>query len=74
MEIEHIPAVDAKDMPPEVEDYCMERGWSTHYQNEIVQVYDDGNPFAEWLKTNGYVFRSKKETYQNFDSVGIFAT
>lgn len=25
----------------------------THYQNDIAQVPDDGNAFAEWLKSKG---------------------
>lgn len=64
--------VDATDMPDEVLDYCVDNDWSTHYQNDIVQLYDDGNPFAEWLKTNGYVF--KKHRHQTWDEVGIFAS
>lgn len=72
MEITYIPTVEAKDMPTNVEDYCVEQDWSTHYQNEIVQLCDDGNPFAEWLKINGYVF--KKHKYRDWDNIGIFAT
>ena len=72
MEIIYIPAVQAQDMPPEVEEYCVKREWSTHYQNEIVQLEDDGNLFAEWLKANGYVF--KKHKYKSWNDIGIFAT
>ena len=72
MEITYIPTVEAKDMPPDIEDYCVDQEWSTHYQNEIVQLYDDGNPFAEWLKANGYVF--KKHQYKKWNNIGIFAT
>lgn len=74
MRIKTIPVIDARDMPNEVLDYCAEHEWHTHYQNDIVQLYDNGNPFAEWLKTNGYIFRCKKDDYQNFDNIGIFAT
>ncbi len=74
MKIEVIPMIDAGDMPNEVSDYCAEQEWSTHYQNDIVQLHDDGNPFAEWLKANGYIFRCKKGSYQNFDCIGIYAT
>lgn len=74
MKIEYIPMVDAKDMPYDVEEYCVDQDWSTHYQNEIVQLHDDGNSFAEWLKANGYVFKCKKDSYRNFDCIGIYAT
>lgn len=72
--INYIPVVDAGDMPEDVIDYCVDQEWSTHYQNDIVQLYDDGNPFAEWLKANGYVFKSKKDDHNNFDEIGILAT
>jgi len=64
-----IPAVDAGDMPQDVEEYCDSRGWSTHCDNDIVQVEDDGNPFAEWLKANGIVF-----TKDRHQSIGIWGT
>ena len=71
MEIEYIPAIEASDMPSEVEDWCVENDYSIHYQNDIAQVENDGNPFAKWLIENGYKFKAKKS---GFDSIGIFAT
>jgi len=68
MEITYIPAVAATDMPPEVEEWCIDNEYSTHYQNDIAQVENDGNPFAKWLIKNGYKFKSK------YDNVGIFAS
>jgi len=69
--IQTIPVVEAKDMPSDVIDYCVDQEWSTHSQNDIVQLYDDGNPFAEWLKANGYVFIKQN---WGFNEVGILAT
>ena len=63
-------------MPMEVTDYCVDREISTHYQNDIAQVYNSNNPFANWLKKNGYKFKAKfsKKDYGEFDEIGIIAT
>jgi len=45
-----IPFIGAENMPDEVIDYCGDREISTHYQNDVAFVKDDGNPLAEWLK------------------------
>ncbi|MFA5026044.1 MAG: hypothetical protein WC503_06065 [Candidatus Shapirobacteria bacterium] len=67
--IRTIIAVDAVDLPDEVIDYCIEElDISTHYQNDIARIENDGNPFAKWLISNGYVFT------KDYCSVGIFAT
>jgi hypothetical protein len=55
-EITNIFCVEARDMPPEVEDYCIDQGIQTHCQNDVALVEDDGNPFAEWLKAEGVEF------------------
>lgn len=64
-----ITCVESADMPREVADYCESCGISTCYQNDIVLLEDDENPFSEWLKTNGYEFKSEFGDY-----IGIFAT
>ncbi len=61
--------VDATEMPSEVIDYCVEREVSTHYQNDIMQVPNNNNVFAKWLRENGYKFNS-----DDFDNIGIIAT
>lgn len=66
--IEMIPCVNATDMPSEVTDYCVDNEISTHYQNDVAFLGDDGNPFSEWLKKNGYIFKTK------YDSIGVIAT
>ena len=63
-----IPAGDASDMPEEVIEYCVGMEISTHYQNDIMWVDDDGNPMAEWLKENGLKFTD------DHIHIGIFAT
>lgn len=54
IEKRYIPFIDAADMPDNVSDYCVEHEIQTHYQNDVAYVKDDGNPFAEWLKSIGY--------------------
>lgn len=74
--LQTITVVDARDIPMEAADYLVDREISLHYQNDIVQVEDDGNPFAEWLKENGYVFKyhNYKNSNVDFDEIGILAT
>jgi hypothetical protein len=71
-----ITVVDASDFPSEVDDWCIDQEISIHYQNDIIQLEDDGNPFAEWLKSQGYEFKYRKSEndYPNWDDIGIFAT
>ena len=71
MKIEMIPCVEASDMPREVLEYCIDHEISTHYQNDIAQVENSDNPFANWLRENGYEF---EENSWGFNSVGVFAT
>ena len=44
-----IPCICATDLPPEVEEWFMEHDYSTHYQNEVVDVYESDHVFAKWL-------------------------
>ena len=75
--LEKITVVQATEMPSDVVDYCVDHEISTHYQNDIAQVYNSDNPFANWLKKNGYKFKakpSKEGDYGEFDEIGIIAT
>jgi len=56
--IKMIPVVDCRDLPPgnEITDCLLDQDVSTHGQNDVAQVHDDGNPFAEWLKEQGIDF------------------
>ena len=64
-----IVCVNALEMPVEVEDYCLDREISTHYQNEVIMIENDNNIFAKWLRINGYKFKS-----EDCDLVAIIAT
>ncbi len=64
-----IPAVEAGDFPPEVEAWFDKHDYSTHYQNEVVWVDDDGNTFATWLKSIGVEFGGKDHIH-----VAVYAT
>ena len=68
-QLSKVVIVEAADMPKNVLEDCANREISTHYQNDIVLVQDDGSPFAEWLKNNGYIFQSRDGDY-----IGIIAT
>lgn len=54
-----IPYVDAIHFPTEVENWCIDNDIKTHYDNDVACIEDDGNPFAEWLKSLGVVFPEK---------------
>ncbi len=64
-----ILCVRANEMPRDVIEYCVENEISTHYQNDVALVANDDNPFAKWIKEEGYLFRR-----DTFDYVGIIAT
>jgi hypothetical protein len=66
---EKIIAVNACDFPNEVIDYCVDNEINTHYDNDLVNIDDDGNPLAEWLKEIGVDFKGKDSI-----SVGIWST
>ena len=66
--VKTIQVVDAVVFPNDVEEYCVEKDISTHYQNDIVFVEDDGNALAEWLKSQGVIFEGGEVW------IGIFAT
>ena len=69
--MEMVQCVNAEDMPEEVEEWCSNREISTHYENGLHQVEDDGNPFSEWLKTQGFKFDDEK---LGFTWVGVWGT
>ncbi len=67
--------VDALDLPPEVEDWCMEHDVSTHYAESLVRIFKDDldedgpNPFLEWLKSQGVDIEEFSDGRQYFISV-----
>ncbi len=74
--IKMIPCVcvEASDMPKDVLEYCMEYDISTHYQNDLAQIENNDNPFANWLRENGYEFKESVTTVWDFNYIGIIAT
>ena len=64
-----VQCVKAQDMPKDVKEWCVENDISTHYSSELHQVEDDGNPFAEWLKTLGFKF-----DHDTWGWVGVWGT
>ena len=48
-----VPMMYASDLPEDVLQYCHDNDVSTHYQSDVVRFDDDGNAFAEWLKSLG---------------------
>jgi hypothetical protein len=63
-----IPLVDVTELPPEAEEWLIEREYNTHYDNDCAHVQNDGNPLSEYIKAQGFVFE-KDYTY-----VGIIGT
>lgn len=48
--------------------WLTEQEVSTHYNNDITCVENDNNPFAIWLKENGYEFK------EGNNWIALFAT
>lgn len=65
--------IDARDIPNsvEIQNWLSDREIYTHYSNSLFSVLNDGNPFSEWLKSEGYKF-NKKSKYG--DWIGIIGT
>ena len=67
--MDKIYCVDASDFPKDVLYYCVDNDISTHHQNDVIGINDDGNILSEWLKKNGFDFEGKDYSY-----IAIFAT
>lgn len=48
------------DLPCDVEEYCLDRGWDGTSTVVEVSLDDGGNPLATWLKSQGYEFSPKE--------------
>ena len=58
--------VDARDLPPEVVDWCIDNDHSTHYVDELVRIWDKDavdNPLLEWLKSEGVDIEKYHDPY-----------
>lgn len=54
--LKNVQSINAKDIPPEFVDYCMSHDIQLHYDNSIVELWNDGSGFVEWLKSIGFLF------------------
>ncbi len=74
--ITQITLVDCQKIPPDAMDHLMDRyDYGGHYQSDVLQIYDDGGAFSEWLKSEGYKFKSKPtDEINNFDEIAFLAT
>lgn len=77
MKFKQITVIDARDMPHDVEEWCIDYEISTHYKNDVAQIENDGNPFAEWLNSEGYEWNRSSNNggdTVNCDYIAILAT
>lgn len=70
--LDTIIRVNARDMPSDVVDWCCENEYSIHGDNSVAQVPNNNNPFADWLRREGYIFSNTDEG--GFDHIAIIAT
>jgi len=64
MILQTVNAVNAEDMPEEVEAWCEGHDF---YDTGLYCVNDDGNSLAEWLKSLGMEFPEK-----GWDWIGVW--
>lgn len=69
-----ITVVYAIDIPSEAMDWLIDGEVTVHCGNDIVQVEDDGNAFAEWLKSEGFVFEFDERFRGNWAYIGVLGT
>lgn len=72
--IEMVPTVDARDLSPEAEDYCLEHDFSTHYDSGIHQLELDGNPLQRFFESHGVTFPADSSSSSSFALIGIIGT
>ena len=60
MSLKTVQAINAEDIPDEFHDECSEMEISLHCGNGMCQIDDDGSPFSEWLKEQGFKFEADK--------------
>ena len=71
--IQMIPFFCATELPPDVEEYCIEHGHPVHYDSGVVEVeLREPNPLAAWLESLGYEFspREKKRGWGHIALMG----
>lgn len=72
IKFENIILVDCTYLSSEIQDYLSNKHeYSCHYDHTVLQIEDDGNIFAEWLKENDYKFKSVPP---KFDLIALYGT
>jgi hypothetical protein len=51
-----------------------EHDCTCHYDHNILQIEDNGNAFAEWLKAKGYKFKSNPNEHPGFDLIALYGS
>jgi len=75
IEMETIILVDCTEVPSSIQEYLLDKyEYGCHCDHTVLQIEDDGNPFAEWLKSNGYKFKNKLTDYPSWDLVALYGT
>lgn len=70
-----IPFIDCVDLPEDVLDWLLEEhDYGCHYDHTILQIEDDGNPLAEWMKSQGYEFIHKTSDFPSWDMVALYGS
>ena len=70
-----IPLIDCIDLPRAVEKYLLdEHDCTCHYDHNILQIENNGNVFAEWLKAKGYKFKSNPNSHPGFDLIALYGS
>ena len=70
-----IPLIDCCSIPKEVEEYLSsEHHYECHCDHTVLQIENNGNVFAEWLKKQGYIFKSKTGEFPDYDLIALYGT
>jgi hypothetical protein len=76
--MEEILLVDCTEIDSKgVSDYLLDaHEYGCHYDHTVLQIEDDGNPFAEWLKSKGYVFKYHNDPrkHRSWDMIALYGT
>ena len=65
-----IPLIDCTEIPRRVRKYLEDKyDYGCHCDHAILQAENDGNIFAEWLKSQGYKFKTRPNEYPGSDDL-----
>jgi hypothetical protein len=74
--MEMIPLIDCTEFSGnDITDYLEEtHDYGCHYDHTVIQLEDDGNVLAIWLKEQGYEFKYHNTKYGSFDLIALYGT